>query len=293
MRRALPLALSGALLACKPDLGERESLVTRTQVLAIRGEPPEAKPGEPVIYDLLVATPAGPMTAPIASWAHCTSPKLLTENGAVSAACLRDAVQPLAEGPPPIAAAIPDQACAVFGPEVTSADLRPRDPDVTGGFYQPIRATVFGPETVIAFGLERIGCRLANAPALVATDFAARYVANKNPELQPLEAPPRVVRGATVTLRARWSPGSAEPYVAYDLASQTVVQRREWLRVSWFATGGTFEQDRTGRDEHELEAFTENAWTAPATAGTAHLFVVLRDARGGVAFATVPIVVEH
>src|SRR5690242_4212809 len=86
MRRLLPVI---ALLAsCKPDLGQRESLITRTQGIAIRGEPPEAKPGETVKYSLLVATPDGPIAQPVASWAYCATSKLLTENGAASAACL-------------------------------------------------------------------------------------------------------------------------------------------------------------------------------------------------------------
>lgn len=58
------------------------------------------------------------------------------------------------------------------------------------------------------------------------------------------------------------------------------------MRVSWFATAGSFANDRTGRGEEELETFTENAWTAPDEARNVHLFVVLRDSRGGVAFAS-------
>ena len=45
--------------ACRPDLGDRESLITQTRVLAVRGEPPEAKAGETVSYTLLVASPQG------------------------------------------------------------------------------------------------------------------------------------------------------------------------------------------------------------------------------------------
>lgn len=298
MRRVLAfllLATSVLALACRPDLGDRESLVSRTQVLAVRGDPPEAKPGERVRYSLLVATPDGPVSTPLASWAFCSSPKLLTENGAASAACLHDDTRALAEGPPTIEAAIPDDACQLFGPEIASADLRPRDPDVTGGFYQPLRVTVFDKEgPTVAFGLERIGCKLANAAADVSTEFAARYVPNENPELGPLTitrdgAPiafDAIPRGARVTLRASWSEASAERFVVYDLRTRTVVERRETMRVSWFATAGTFESDRTGRGEEELDAFTENGWKAPDDARKVHLFLMLRDARGGVAFST-------
>jgi hypothetical protein len=283
--------------ACRPDLGDRDSLITHTQILAVRGEPPEAKVGESVQYSLLVATPDGPVATPLASWAICATPKLLTENGAASAACLRDGVRPVAEGPPSVDAAIPGDACALFGPEVGSADLRPRDPDVTGGFYLPLRVTVFDPSgaaPAIAFGLERLACKIANASADVTTDFAKRYGANKNPELGGVTAAiagnvvalDAIPRGATVTLRATWPDASAERYVVYDLASRSVVDRREAMRVSWYATAGTFASDRTGRSEDEPETFTEDDWTAPTRAQTTHLFVVLRDARGGTAFRT-------
>jgi hypothetical protein len=289
------LALLGvAPFACRPDLGERDSLVTRTQVLAVRGDPPEAKPGEAVRYSLLVASPDGPITSPVASWAFCSAPKLLTENGAAGAACLGSDVRPIAEGTPAAVAAMPADACALFGPEVASAELRPRDPDITGGYYQPVRVTVFERDaTAVAFGLERIGCALANAAADVTADFGRRYVANTNPELGPLVithdgvpvAPDAIPRGARVTMRASWPDASAERYVVYDLATRRLDERRESMRVSWFATAGTFENDRTGRSEDELETFTDNDWTTPLEARTIHLFVVLRDSRGGVAFA--------
>lgn len=291
----LGAAVASAPFACRPDLGDRESRITRTQVLAVRGEPPEAKPGETVSWSLLVASPEGPISEPRASWALCATPKLLTENGAAGAACLQGGVRPIAEGVPTAAAALPPDACALFGPEVTSADLRPRDPDVTGGYYQPVRVTVTdGAETAVAFGLERVGCALANAAADVTTDYGRRYVANANPELGPLEATldgapvalDAIPSGATISLRVSWPAEAAERYVVYDLASRALVERREAMRVSWFATDGSFESDRTGRSEDELETATTNAWTAPRAAGTTHLFVVLRDIRGGVAFAT-------
>ncbi len=307
MRRPALCALLAILpimpFACRPELGERESLITRTQVLAVRGEPPEAKTGDLVVYSLLVATPDGPIATPLANWAFCHTPKLLTENGVANTACLGDGVLRIVDGLPEIQAFVPPDACSVFGPEIASADLRPRDPDVTGGFYQPLRVTVFGPSyavdgPTVAYGLERVACKLANASADVSTEFARRHVNNKNPELGPLTATrdgrpialTDVPLGATITLHATWPEPSAEHYVVYDLASRTVVDRRESMRVSWFATAGAFANDRTGRADTELETFTDNEWTAPADARTTHLFVVLRDARGGTAYATYDVV---
>ena len=101
-----------------------------------------------------------------------------------------------------------------------------------------------------------------------------------------------IPRGAKVMLRASWPEAAAERYVVYDLASRALAERRETLRASWFATAGTFENDRTGRAEDERETFTDNEWTAPSEPRTVHLFVVLRDARGGVAFTTQTLVVR-
>jgi hypothetical protein len=287
-----------AALSCRPDFGERPSLVVRTEVLAVRGEPPEVAPGAGAVYSLLVASPDGPVAAPPASWAYCATPKLLSENGVASQDCLRDdAVRPVGAGTSSVTAAVPADACSLFGPDVSSADLRPRDPDVTGGFFQPLRVTL--PDGSVAYGLERLGCKLANAPADVAADFGKRYVPNKNPTLAPLVVTDRtgaavpvdgVPAGATVMLRASWPPEAVERYVVYDPTTASLVDHRESMRVSWFVTKGSLESDRTGRDEGETETFTDDAWTAPGEAATTHLFWVLRDSRGGVAFATAVLV---
>ncbi|HSO36553.1 MAG TPA: hypothetical protein VLT33_28705, partial [Labilithrix sp.] len=107
--------------------------------------------------------------------------------------------------------------------------------------------------------------------------------------LEGAEAPlalDAVPRGAHVVFRAGWKAEDAEPFAVFDVASQTIVTRRESLRVSWFTTAGSFDRDRTGRTAEEPETFTENTWAAPDEARPVRLWVVLRDARGGVAFAT-------
>ena len=295
------LCVAAIVPSCKPDFGERESLVDRTVVLAVRIEPPEAKPGETVTTTLLVASPDGPVDAPATSWAFCATPKLLTENGSVSAACLRaDGVAPIGDAPGAISAALPANGCFTFGPETQAAEVRPRDADVTGGYYVPIRARVSvassgAPEPLTAFGFARLVCNLANAPADAATRFRTEYKSNTNPTLFPIEARlesglsialTEVPRGARVVLRASWRPEDAETYALFDVQNEAVVTKRESLRVSWFTTAGTYDHDRTGRTELEPETFTENVWTAPDDAGTSHLSFVLRDARGGVSFAS-------
>jgi len=295
------VALAIVLASCRPDFGERESFVDRTQVLAVRIEPPEAKPGEAVTTELLVVSPAGVVDAPPANWAFCATPKLLTENGSVSAACLATDVVPIRAARGGVTTALPANGCFDFGPETQSADVRPRDPDVTGGFFLPIRARLGSEisetgEAITAFGFARLVCNLGRAPADLAQRFRDEYKRNTNPMLLPIEAHlegadtplalEAVPRGARVVLRAVWRPEDAESYALYDLANQAIITRRESLRVSWFTTAGSFEHDRSGRTDAEPESFTENVWTAPDEARVSHLSFVLRDARGGVAFTS-------
>ena len=291
MRARALLVLLIAAVSCRPDLGDRDSLVTSERILAVRGEPPEAKPGANVSYTLLVASGAGTTVVPAANWAFCAASKKLSENNVVSVDCVgEDAVRPFASGASTVSAKIPDDACALFGPE-TPPGLRPHDPDVTGGFYQPVRAAL---DTQMAFGLERLVCHLANASADVAQEFAARYTPNRNPSLGALTATvdgaPRPLdqlpAGKTATFEISWPPGDAESYVTFDIATQSLVDHREAMRASWFANGGEFDADRTGRTDAETAASTANGWKIPAAPGAIRLWIVLRDSRGGTAFST-------
>lgn len=298
-RASIVMAALALAASCKPDFGERASLVDRTQVLAVRIEPPEAKPGEAVTTSLLVVSPDGPLDTPPASWAFCATPKLLTENGSVSAACLAGGVVPIADVRGEVTAALPLSGCSDFGPETQSAEVRPRDPDVTGGFFLPIRVRLAGDggEPLTAFGFARLVCNLANAPAEAAAAFRAQYKRNLNPTLLPIEAHlegasgpaplDALSPGARVVLRASWRPDDAETYALFDVQNQVIAMRRESMRVSWYATAGSYAQDRTGRTEDEPETFTENTWTAPDDARISHLSFVLRDARGGMTFTTI------
>jgi hypothetical protein len=280
------------LVACKPDLGAGQSLVTNTRVLAIKGEPAEARPNTMISYTLLVASPDGNVTDPPANWAFCIAPKPLSENNAVAAACEGDAPDDITfiGGPAATMQAVtPGNACAVFGPEPPmqkpgEPPLRPRDPDITGGFYQPLRVWMDGADD--AFALERIKCNLPNAPIDVAQAYVMQYQVNQNPTLVMMNAPTAVAPGAKITLQAGWPADGVETYPVFDLVTRMLVNHREAMRVSWYATAGKFEHDRTGRSETEAETTTENVWTAPTATGLVHFWVVLRDSRGGIDFQT-------
>src|SRR4029079_6047758 len=98
---------------------------------------------------------------------------------------------------------------------------------------------------------------------------------------------------APVALQASWLSDVPESYPVWDLASRMLVTHRESLRVSWFASAGSFTKDTTGRGEEEPELFARNDWTAPRESGNAHFWVVLRDSRGGIDFASFDLLVSN
>jgi hypothetical protein len=305
------LGALGALGACKPELGDPFSLITEPRILAVRSEPAEIAPDHAVAYQALIATPDG-TAAPDLGWGFCTEPAPLSSNNVVNDGCVTGAVS-LPDRGLEIQATIPLDACSVFGPTPPAPlpgepPSRPHDADVTGGYYQPIRAlaTLDGHQLAPGIGLTRIACDLANAPFDIVVDFRGRYRANTNPTLLrvaaigprdadarelPTPLPPRT----DVTLRAEWTDDSVESFPVFDPASRRLVDHREAIRVSWFASDGALASDRTGRSESEtkseteseteIDTFADNVWTTP-DAGPAYLWVVVRDSRGGVAFAS-------
>jgi hypothetical protein len=79
----------------------------------------------------------------------------------------------------------------------------------------------------------------------------------------------------------------SEPYVQFDTQARVLTDRREAIRVSWFATGGEFDHERTGQAESANPgASTSNLWTAPETSGDVRVWVVIRDDRGGVGWSS-------
>lgn len=299
---------------CKPDLGAPASLVTGPRILAVRGLPPDATPGTDVVtYDALAVDVMGTVSSPLIDWAQCLEPDPPAFGNDVSDACLD--IPDDTGAPNPTFSAIPDiNDCSVFGPDTPppkkgQPPTRAADPDTTGGYYQPVRARWESPAgPVLAFALERIICHLANAPITEAGEFASTYTPNKNPVLAGLTfdpagaalplytagqpaAPPAasIARGAAITLEADFTADSAETFPVWDVVTLTLIQQRESLRVSWFATGGKFDHDVTGRTSDETETFTQNVWTAPETSGPVYFWTVLRDSRGGIDFASAEI----
>jgi len=307
MKRLLPLLV--LLAGCRPSLDDTTSLVDAPRLLGVRAEPAEAKPGETVTLSAIYATPEGPVVDPHAELSFCMARKPLSEPGAVSTGCLGD--EPGAQLVLGVGASIqgqlPRDACRFFGPDRPAGAPgepagRPSDPDGTGGFYQPGRARFPGTDNAI-FEV-RIRCGLSGVTQSELAEFERRYKTNVNPEFElaavrgdrtdPIAEGTELIAAPreTLTLRATWTAcdpevpcKGAERYVAYDAEHRVIASRREAMRVSWFKTAGSLGADRTGRGEDDVATDTTNTFTAPES-GSAALWLVLHDSRGGIGLRT-------
>jgi hypothetical protein len=320
MRRLILIAAI-TLPACKPDLGSPASLISGLRVLAVRASPPEAPPGGPdagIIYDLLAVTPDGTLVGLQPAWAYCMAPTPPSENNLVSPLCLGPSAQlkPIAQAGPEGMAQLPSTTCQLFGPLTPppvgdAGPGRPPDPDGTGGFYQPVRVDLPLSDggLLTSFGEERISCGLAGVTESVATGYATGYTPNQNPVLQgvtatigggsaqPLLAPDAgagfsIPAGSEVTLAASWPDGTAESFPALDPVSRMLVTQTENLITSWFVTAGSMALDEVEVPGTDTSTTASNQWTAPTTSGPVHLWVVLRDSRGGVDFGEFLVMVQ-
>lgn len=306
------LALLGcAALGCKPGVGQPISLVTDYKLLAVYGEPAEARPGASVTYAYLLASPTGTVGSADTIWDICTTPKPPAESNSVSSACMG-----IPDGGAPTldqtyTAPIPTKACQLFGPIAPPAvsgqpAVRPRDPDSTGGYYLPVQLWLpdLATGALSGFAFERISCNLASASSDIIAQYNSTYVANVDPgidhtdlvdgagNLLSLDAGTQSVpAGMVMTVQATFAAGSAETFPYYDVATVSLVQQQESLHMSWFVSGGSFEHDRTGVAAGDPSTSTSNQWTAPTTPGTYYMWLVLRDSRGGTATKSYTIVV--
>jgi len=301
------LAAASFALGCKPAVGQAPSLITDYALLAVVGEPPEAKPGDKVTYSYLLASPEGTVDDNTAGWDVCLTPKPPAENNSVASSC-----NPPTPGTNPgltFDAPMPTNACQLFGPiappvQAGKPAIRPRDPDATGGYYLPVRVKFSDVATgdVTGFAFERITCGLANANGPTIQQYLAQYQANKDPgiastdlvtsggvatTLDTATQTVSVIPGDTVDFVATFAPGSAETFPVVAPSGDALVSQTESLHMSWFATSGSFVHDRTGVAGADAltTTSTANSWKAPAEAtDVVYLWLVLRDSRGGTAF---------
>ncbi len=282
------LAVATVCGGCRPTLDDRPWLVTKLQIVGWKADPPEVTPGSAVNLQIVALDPAGAPDTAATSWTLCHAPKPPGENRVVSPACLAPTA-PDAVGDP-VQVTIPTDACRVFGPDVPqpapgAPPTRPRDPDATGGYYQPLTVNL---GTSLAVGLERVTCDLPDASLATSRVFQAAYQPNQNPMITGLSFtldgapidPTAIPPGARITIEATWPAGTAEVFPVFDRGSAAIVETEETLLATWYVTGGELERASTAIVSGTVLS-TATDWTAPVAPTNVELALILSDSRGG------------
>jgi len=155
-------------------------------------------------------------------------------------------------------------------------------------------------DSIVGFQMQRIYCGLANAPGWAVVQYTQEYKLNQNPVIasadpagarsDPVEVPP-LSPGARRS-GCGWADGLVDSQLArrlggelpaWDVLTHTLPNHNEAMRVSWYATAGSFEHDITGRSDLKPKPSLKHV--DPGTPGLVHLWVVLHDSRGGTDFA--------
>ena len=198
MRAALSISLllMGAV-GCVPTFDDNLPLIVRPTVLAVQAEPAEAAPGKEVQLTSLVGTPELNGKVPELSWGLCIARKPLTELGPVNPICVQapsPAVKDIVDlgSGTTVTATLPMDACRLFGPSLPEPMNgepagRPVDPDPTGGYYQPVSATLLG-SGVTSMGAVRVFCLPSGLDQLQAAAFNTQYRNNQSPAIDAIAA---------------------------------------------------------------------------------------------------------
>jgi hypothetical protein len=237
----MPLTLLAA--SCVPKVDDDLSTVAAPRILAVRATPAEVAAQKSTVLEVLVAAPDN-VTIPTIEWQACEDRKPLTELGPVNPSCLElvpggdDTHIPLGSGTS--AELTPSrEVCSLFGPTAPPPKAgeakggRAVDPDVTGGFYQPVVAFLDGVPTL---GTVRLDCGLPTAPRDAIVAYNSQHRANNNAEISVLTlvdgktesalpddddaAPMPVGAGRTVTLRAEWAACPRKPECGDGVCSE-------------------------------------------------------------------------
>ncbi len=316
------MAVACSLCACTPSFSDGTSIVSEPRLLAVQAAPAEAKLGEAFKMTALYVGPQGPANPSSLDWAVCALPKPLGDPGPINPSCFVDVsagLTALGSGGT-VEGTVPEDACQLFGPDTPppqpgQPSARPTDPDSTGGFYLPVRIESGSGQWSVA--PERIACSPSGLTEQVFTDFTSGYHVNENPVVASLSMldpsgtatpiPPdaagvtsafAIPAGKRASLRVGWPScssvpcGGAETYLTIDPSTHQIETLRESMVASWYATAGTFDVDRVGRAEDDPATSVDDGWTVPTSEGLVHVWIVLRDSRGGVGWESYTIRIE-
>lgn len=282
------MILLSLALACSTPQFTQEWLVDRTRVLAVRADPPEAAPGATVTLSALVVDPAGD---PTVAWMVCTVPIDCPDYAAIQGLAAADTSTMTAEE---LATWQAEAAAAGFlgfgvalSPTLIVMGGGPPPGDSGGPDTGDTASIPTSSDMTLVLDAIPVGKELADVTLgdPEATELATKSLTvgtsdtpNQNPTVDTLtvdgESAATVGRGDVVPLNVALTAGAAETYTDDEGAVQT-----EEPTVSYYVSAGTLTQSSASAEDAEV------SWTAPESAGTARVWAVVRDGRGGMAWA--------
>lgn len=279
-------------MACSTSDFTQEWLVDRTRVLAIQAEPPEAASGQVVSLSALVVDPDG---EPEAAWVACLMPVACPDYPSVQELAAADTSAMSAEE---LAAWQADATTAGFlgfgaglSPTLIVNGGGPPPGDTastdTGAIAASSELTLIVDAVPVgkALGDVTLGDPEATEVASKSLTVSDSTTPNQNPAIATFGVDgadaATVDRGGSASLTATLADGSAESYLDDDGETQT-----EAPTVNYYVSGGTLMQSSAAANEPEV------SWTAPDSAGTINVWVVVRDGRGGMAWASATVTVD-
>lgn len=279
------------ILSCAADTMSQAHEIDRLRVLAVAAEPAEPRPGDLVTFSALIVSP-DPVGG--SAWFNCSAAASDDYGCTIDETLLEDAQSG--------EASVEDlQAAGFLGflPALppfwmvppTYLDELSEEVKLEGTFAMIFVSALPAVEegesidqAAVELAYKRVPVSLAPTP-------------NHNPTMdgmsvdgQPLASGTRlrVDPGQTYTLGALLSEGALETY-AYRTTDGVDEERTEEPYFTWYLQEGSFDQATT------TWPYTEVLWTAPTepTIAEQSLWVVVRDRRGGMAWAEIAISFAH
>lgn len=270
-RRVFVVVWGVCALGCAEESFVPRWRVERLRVLAVVAEPPDARPGDTIALTVHTAQPEANPNVPRVLWATC--PRLFIDNATGARRCEGEAM--VQEG----------------------TTVRFRLGAVSEGSASwPFVGIACHGSPRIDRNMARLDCDGGEGEHFLRTVRVRTETPNGNPRIARIslgdttltpERPTPVQAGVTATLQVAFAPDAREPFTEVQ-PDGTVRTLREALLTQYLTDRGTFEASfRSDDDTMEPHRIR---FAAP-TRGTARIWVVLSDGRGGFDVATRTVVV--
>ena len=289
MRLLLPLLLTG----CTVETLAQSWQLDRLRVLAVRATPAEPQPGDTVTFDSLLYVPYGEELEGVV-WFACL-PESADDFGcqldpSITEALSGDGDDLTPEEQAALFQAAREAGLIGFEPLLAPTWEVPADAldDLTDAEKLEGKSAVVNITALPAEAKREADAELAykRVPVSLATtpnanpDFNDLLVLDEAGDaVAPEDGVVPVGQGCTYTLQPLLTEGSIEDY-AFVTSEGVEETRTEEPYVTWYTEGGSFDQ------EFSLHPYLDVEWTAPEKGFEGVVVAVLRDRRGGMAWAS-------